>query len=209
MLVPNTLLPKLKGLKFAPRCRPCDVEIFLVGMRNLKPKGRARPLNKPWMEVDAGDKSDKAKIFKSKSSDNPSKFNPNYFESVKLRVDIPEELCLVPKLSFTAIDSMMMREYNIGACSMSLVPFLPWLSSQQRDQARRGDFDPFELASMPSLEPKLRDERPPHVSINMEHDEEYSNDESKPLLSGSLPIFHFNLCWHQSRFTRIRCRERR
>jgi hypothetical protein len=192
LLVPNAMLPLLKGLKFVPRSRPCDVEIFLVGMRNLKPKGRARPLNKPWMEVDAGDKSDKTKIFKSKSSDNPSKFNPNYFESVRLRLDIPEELCLVPKLSFTAIDSLMMREYNIGTCSISLLPFLPWLTPQQRNLAKIGDLDVFNpSALLSSTEPKQSNQGPSHVVVNIEHDEEYSNDESKPLLSGLFQLFAF------------------
>jgi hypothetical protein len=192
LLVPNGMLPLLKSLKFVPRSRPCDVEIFLVGLRNLKPKGRAKPLNKPWMEVDAGDKSDKSKIFKSKSSDSPSKFNPNYFESVKLRLDIPEELCLVPKLSFTAIDTLMMREYNVGTCSISLLPFLPWLTSQQRDQAKKGEFDVFDPnAIFSSLEPMQTDHRSPHVAVTFVQDEENSHDESKPLLSSILLMFVF------------------
>ena len=187
LLVPKAMLPQLKALKFAPLTRPCDIEIFVVGMRNLKPKGVTRPLNKPWLELDAGDKADKARIFKSKSSDTPSKFNPNYFESVKLRVDIPEELCLVPKLSFTAIDSMMMREYNIGAASIALLQYLPWLTPQQRDQAKAGNFDALaesEEAVMSVAEPK-KSESPPHVSIDISsHDDENSYDETKPLLLG-------------------------
>ncbi len=184
LLAPKAFFPQIKALKFVPRVRPCDVEIFLVGLRNLKPKGRAKPLNKPWIEVDAGDKADKAKVFRSKSSDIPSKFNPNYFESVKLRVDIPEELCLVPKLSFTAVDTMLMREYNIGACSISLLPYLPWLTSQQRDQMKTGNFDAFALTGLSSIEPEHSEQRAAHVAVKIEEDEENSFDESRPLLSG-------------------------
>jgi hypothetical protein len=184
LLAPKAFLPQIKALKFVPRVRPCDVEIFLVGLRNLKPKGRGKPLNKPWIEVDAGDKADKAKVFRSKSSDTPSKFNPNYFESVKLRVDIPEELCLVPKLSFTAVDTMLMREYNVGACSISLLPYLPWLTSQQRDQVKTGNVDAFALTGLSSMEPKHLEQRAAHVAVKIEEDEESSFDESKPLLSG-------------------------
>jgi hypothetical protein len=165
-------------------------------MRKLKPKGRVRPLNKPWLEVDVGDKSDKAKVFKTKSSDNPSKFNPNFFESIKLRVDIPEELCLVPKLSFTAIDSMMLREYNIGATSVSLLEYLPWLTSHERDQARAGIVDHnAQSASLLTLQPKATEHRAPHVSVNIEQDEDASSDETKPLLSGQFCMF---MCEHRS-----------
>jgi hypothetical protein len=154
-------------------------------MRNLKAKGTLRPLNKPWMEVDAGDKSEKAKMFKSKSSDSPSKFNPNYFESIKLRVDIPEEFCLVPKLSFTAIDSVMLREYNIGAASVSLMEYLPWLTPDQREQVRLGNFDALATRASPiTVEPKQINQHAPHVSIDIEQDEENAGDETKPLLSG-------------------------
>lgn len=188
LLVPKAMLPQLKALKFAPLSRACDVEIFVVGMRNLKSKGVTRPLNKPWIELDAGDKADKAKIFKSKSSDTPSKFNPNYFESVKLRVDVPEELCLVPKLSFTATDSLLMREYNIGAANIALLSFLPWLTPEQRDQAKAGCFDGLaetEEAVITFAEPKKSGESPPHVSIDiLSHEDENSYDETKPLLSG-------------------------
>ena len=195
LLVPNSLLPQLKSLKFSPRTRTCEVEIFLVGMRNLKPKGRVRPLNKPWLEVDVGDKSDKAKVFKTKSSDNPSKFNPNFFESIKLRVDIPEELCLVPKLSFTAIDSMMLREYNIGAASVSLLEYLPWLTSHERDQARAGIVDPVaQSTSLLTLQPKVAEHRAPHVSVNIEQEEDAASEETKPLLSGHFCLF---MCEHR------------
>ncbi len=183
MLVPAALTPQLQALKFLPRTRACDVEVFLVGLRNLKAKGSLRPLNKPWVEVDVGDKADKAKIFKTKCSDNPSKFNPNFFESIKLRVDIPEELCLVPKLSFTAIDSMMMREYNIGAAGVSLLEYLPWLTPQQRDEFKAGDATaPPQSASLSTAEPMTSHPRAPHVSVDIEQEEE--SDETKPLLSG-------------------------
>jgi hypothetical protein len=169
-------------------------------MRNLKPKGTLRPLNKPWLEVDAGDKGDKAKIFKSKSSCSPSKFNPNYFESIKLRVDIPEQFCLVPKLSFTAIDSMMMREYNIGAASVSLLGFLPWMTPQQREQIQAGQFDALAQNSSPlpvTVEPKKYNQDPPHVSVHIANDDDGANDEAKPLLSGQLYYYRAFFAFYQ------------
>jgi hypothetical protein len=95
---------------------------------------------------------------------------------------------------------MMMREYNIGAASVSLLGFLPWMTPQQREQIKAGQFDALAQSSSPSLvtiEPKKSNQDPPHVSVHFANDDDGANDEAKPLLSGQLYFYRAFFAFYQ------------
>jgi hypothetical protein len=83
----------------------------------------------------------------------------------------------------------MMRDYNIGAAHVSLSCYLPWLTPRQREQVKAGRFDLLAQSLPTALEEQQGSHQlPPHVSVDIAQEDENSNDEEKPLLSGELSL---------------------
>jgi hypothetical protein len=65
--------------------KECTLEINAVGLRDLLPYALL-PASNPYLEFDCGTEVN----VKSNSSSNPTGSNPNYLETLQLKVKIPE-----------------------------------------------------------------------------------------------------------------------
>jgi uncharacterized Zn-finger protein len=162
---------------------PCKIDVFVIGLRDLKAKGVIRPLNKPYLSITAEEASAKgpASKIKTEASNFPSKTDPNYFCALSLTMDIPKMPILCPFLQLTAKDSFALNTYALGQHSLNLKPLLPWVSATNSEPSK--SFPPVNRLSevrQNSATNKISNET--HVTIDVVEPEDDSNSETRPLL---------------------------
>jgi hypothetical protein len=136
-LIPSKLISSAPKAVLKVEMVPCKIEVFVLGLRDLKGRGAVRPLNKPYLSIAAEDVSEKgaASKIKTETSNLPSKFDPNYFCALSLTMHIPKMAILCPSLQLTAKDSFAMSTYVLGQNSLSLKHLLPWVSASKSSLA--------------------------------------------------------------------------
>jgi len=131
-LIPSKMVASAPPAALKVEMIPCKIDVFILGLRELKAKGVLRPLIRPYLSITADESKDSklpAAKLKTEPSNLPSKSNPNYFCTLSLNLDIPRMPILCPSLQLAASDSFALRTYKLGRTSLDLKPLLPWQSS--------------------------------------------------------------------------------
>jgi hypothetical protein len=184
-LIPLKLVPSAPAAVLKVAMIPCKIDVFVMGLRELKAKGVVRPLNKPYLSIVAEDTSAKGSVFKVKTetSNLPSKFDPNYFCALSLTMDIPQLAILCPSLQLVAKDSLALSTYVIGQTSLSLKPLLPWVSESKKFSTGAPAMTAKTKHHQQSE--KLAGHSAEHVAVDIPEPEEDTNSETQPLLANA------------------------
>jgi hypothetical protein len=185
-LIPSKLVATAPAASLKVEMIPCRIDIFVLGLRQLKGKGFVRPLNKPYLSImseDASTKGPSCKI-KTEASNLPTKYDPNYFCALSLTMDVPQIANLCPSLQLNAKDSFAMSTYVLGQTSLSLKPLLPWASTPKSSIGAAAIVGRFKAKAKPQTGNSVNSNRfAEHVSVPISEPENDSNSETQPLLS--------------------------
>jgi hypothetical protein len=183
-LIPSKVVASAPKAALKVEMIPCRIDVFVLGLRDLKGRGAVRPLNKPYLSIAAEDVSEKgsASKIKTETSNSPSKFDPNYFCALSLTMQIPKMAILCPSLQLTAKDSFAISTYALGQTSLSLKPLLPWVSSSSLGGvvfAGRVKSKIHQKSEKQADTQHTADQ----VAIDIAEPEDDSNSETQPLLA--------------------------
>jgi hypothetical protein len=185
-LIPTKLVSSAPAASLKVEMIPCKIDLFVVGLRQLKGKGLVRPLNKPYLSImseDASTKGPSCKI-KTEASNFPSKYDPNFFCALSLTMDIPQMAILCPSLQLTAKDSFAMNTYVLGQTSLNLKPLLPWASAPKSSLVSATMIGRFKAKARPhAVDSAISEHFATHVAIDFAEQEDESSSETQPLLS--------------------------
>eukprot|EP00698_Gefionella_okellyi_P008992 TRINITY_DN2257_c0_g1_i2.p1 TRINITY_DN2257_c0_g1~~TRINITY_DN2257_c0_g1_i2.p1 ORF type:complete len:1294 (-),score=282.18 TRINITY_DN2257_c0_g1_i2:252-4133(-) len=105
-----------------PQTKDCVFEISVVGLRKLM--GVFGGLRDPVIEFDCGDRSDKRKIVRTKTSSLPSAVSPNYLEVMEIPMALPLNRLYAPALNVQVHSGI----FRVASASIDLTPFIPWVN---------------------------------------------------------------------------------
>eukprot|EP00736_Rhodelphis_marinus_P012214 Rmarinus@m.21902 len=164
-----------------PEVKDCTVEITLLGMRSLKRCKLLLP-QYPFVEFDLGDRSDKTKILKSKKSKRPTGVDPNYAQVLKLPARIPVDPLFAPYVNVNCIDYRLMGADKplLGAASISLEPFMPWLEHPVEKKEKKGQI--LGLKKKKKAEPKKENMAKSMFKLGKKSAATPKKDEYEPLM---------------------------
>jgi hypothetical protein len=186
-LIPSKMIASAPKAVLKVEMIPCNIEVFVLGLRELKGRGVARPLNKPYLSIMADDVSIKgsATKIKTEASNLPSKFDPNYFCALSLTMNIPKMAILCPSLQLTAKDSFAMNTYVLGQSSLSLKPLLPWGSACKPSLGGAVFAGRLKSKILTHSQKQTNDKHhaPEHVALDIAEPEDDADAETQPLLA--------------------------
>ena len=187
-LIPSKMVASAPSASLKVEMVSCKIDVFILGLRELKAKGVMRPLNKPYLNITADESSSKLATTKLKSepSNLPSKTDPNYFCTLSLNLDIPRMHILCPSLQLAACDSFALRTYQLGQTSLDLKPLLPWkfdaVSSVVATSAPSGKMKTAKDQKMSGKQAEAKHTQE-HVAVDIAEPEDDDVSERQPLLA--------------------------
>ena len=146
-LLPVEETKKLAGNDIRPPTRDCEVEVNVVGLREVLPVDNV-PLGKLFVEVDLGDRSSESKVQRTVASNRPTPASPNFLSTLTIPVKLPDSALFCPALNVRVFDAepqkaptsasaappsdgdALLAEHCVGQLSIPLAPYCAWLGSE-------------------------------------------------------------------------------
>eukprot|EP00033_Pygsuia_biforma_P002484 GCRY01002754.1.p1 GENE.GCRY01002754.1~~GCRY01002754.1.p1 ORF type:complete len:1277 (-),score=458.89 GCRY01002754.1:265-4095(-) len=130
-LIPIEEVDNVPTRSIVPEFKDCHFEASLVGLRGLLPY-KMLAIQKPFIELDCGDRKDKSQVAKTKPCDKPTGANPNHLETLSIPVKVPMNPLYAPYINVRVYDSRLLGANTplVASTSIPLAPYIPWSSSK-------------------------------------------------------------------------------
>jgi len=124
-------LAKVPLNDITPPMRSVDVEVNIVGVRELLPYNNA-PIVRPYVEIDCGDRSTSDKFAATHPSTTPSGPDANFLQTLTIHTRLPEDLLFCPQLNVRVFEYSKQGSTPVVAkCSIPLAPYCEWIKEAQ------------------------------------------------------------------------------
>lgn len=148
-LIPNEEVQKIPLNDITPKMKDCEVEVACVGLREMLSYDNA-PVQKPYVEIDCGDRSAEDKYKRTTPSSKPNGANANFLETLTIATRLPCDILFCPSISVRVFDQRASEPGELDPCvgklTIPLAPYCEWITEAEYVPNNKPRVPPFKIS---------------------------------------------------------------